>query len=1038
METPSRHKTHRADANSSPANSSPGSEAAAVKIEKQGIRSLTLLFENKDTERKWHQVQMSRTRNITTRYLLFSALFQAVFYWSDVLESKRSDILQKKLFFSGMIRLALGLASLILCMLIGLRFVQPTQTTLYLVNITYSIPTLLLFCGNRQKASHWDSLYLSYGLAFFLLPKMSPLKFSYATAGSLILILVFIYTSAFRLDFQEWMLSNVLVLSIFLLMCYTSYSTERATRERWLLKERLEKEKISLRLVAGSIKDDLRRAAHEEQIQRNLRKLELMNVSKGLQDGVRHNLEIARNSFLAIRGGGLMSTPSLFGSAAPDDVPAQGVDANSNGTTDSKTKEDLKKNLALFLKGLMAWGTVVLLSYTFDIASRTGHSDIGDSVHHSIVPSTTGHATMSADTASGEVHTSMAFVLMMHTFGFSVFLLYFTGQIRWLIINGLVGLTLMWVFNLSGMNREWIVFGTHTVGYVILLIVVVVMVLVFGGVVMVWTNLVEFLKDILTRYPQVKGELSENKLLEQVIIGVIKELPEPEDVTDDGQSPCSISLEVTTGGGDLESPSKKRSDWSVSPSSASANLVGTLAAVDPLQEFDTMDAEAAKLAHNRKRSNSNGIQRKKGKTKLLSQQQRRQQQLQRPEDTSGSNSLVAFRNHTIVLPSGTTADTEFTSDHIIPCYFCSEHKSEALVPVCNAWQSEETSTSEYHCMDAQSLILAREKARSQERRAAAQCMTYVERCVSLEEQLSQAEFTLRQVRISHRELEHSSTAAKQRAEDIMEQALEGMRKQHASHLVQLQAEHTAQRDELCKEISQLKKLTESLLAQHRDTTVNVAGSLSAGKAANMTSQHPGSAAGGVVSPHIDAPISKSHSKDGSIVTSATNTATATLPVVLDKNGVDITLRSQRRNANNPNNPLYNPALKKTQTQVPLREIETLAAELSRKRANSYDEFLRRGPLDLYGTHDPLLGMHGAYQTTVDDSHEILSHSFMPSSWLHNAELVPSIAKEALLQPHAIKNSQSSQESQMAVNVNGADTPALELEIRSLLENVIMD
>lgn len=116
-----------------------------------------------------------------------------------------------------------------------------------------------------------------------------------------------------------------------------------------------------------------------------------------------------------------------------------------------------------------------------------------------------------------EVNSSAAFALLMHAMGFSVFLLYFTGQIRWLVVNGVVGLVMMWVFNLTGMEAQWIVFSTHSVGYVLLAVVVIVMVLVFGGVVLVWSNLMEFLTDILARYPEVKDELSENVLLEQVL-----------------------------------------------------------------------------------------------------------------------------------------------------------------------------------------------------------------------------------------------------------------------------------------------------------------------------------------------------------------------------------------------------------------------------------------------------------------------------------------------------------------------------------------
>lgn len=96
-----------------------------------------------------------------------------------------------------------------------------------------------------------------------------------------------------------------------------------------------------------------------------------------------------------------------------------------------------------------------------------------------------------------------------------------TGQIRWLALNGTVGLALMWMFNRSGMDSRWVVFSTHSVGYVLLAVVIVIMILVFGGVVLVWTHLIDFLKEILVRYPEVKNEISENKVLEQVLIRLV-------------------------------------------------------------------------------------------------------------------------------------------------------------------------------------------------------------------------------------------------------------------------------------------------------------------------------------------------------------------------------------------------------------------------------------------------------------------------------------------------------------------------------------
>ena len=93
-----------------------------------------------------------------------------------------------------------------------------------------------------------------------------------------------------------------------------------------------------------------------------------------------------------------------------------------------------------------------------------------------------------------------------------------TGQMRWLALNGIVGLALMWVFNQSGMDSRWVVFSTHSVGYVLLAVVLIIMILVFGGVVLVWSHLIDFLKEILVRYPEVQEEISENKVLEQVLI----------------------------------------------------------------------------------------------------------------------------------------------------------------------------------------------------------------------------------------------------------------------------------------------------------------------------------------------------------------------------------------------------------------------------------------------------------------------------------------------------------------------------------------
>ena len=107
----------------------------------------------------------------------------------------------------------------------------------------------------------------------------------------------------------------------------------------------------------------------------------------------------------------------------------------------------------------------------------------------------------------------------------SIFLMYFTGQVRWFVLNGIMGLCMIWIFHESGMDKRWIVFSTHSVGYVLLAAVVVIMILVFGGVVLVWTHLIDFVKEILTKYPQVKEDLYHERVLEQVLIRYLSDMP---------------------------------------------------------------------------------------------------------------------------------------------------------------------------------------------------------------------------------------------------------------------------------------------------------------------------------------------------------------------------------------------------------------------------------------------------------------------------------------------------------------------------------
>jgi hypothetical protein len=827
------------------------------------IRSTTLLFENKALEERWDMDigHKARLKSMTVRYLFASGLFQAMFLWSDVIESKNDPVMTEGLFLKAMIRLGLGVTPLILCFIIAVGLVSPSQLTVMGANLLYGIPTLVIYIMSRRTHCHWDSLFLIYGLAFFMLPKLSPLNFVYGVSGSLFLVLIYVYMSSFRLSFQEWLLSNSLLGAIFVLMAYLSYSSEKASRERWLLKERLQKEKISVKLVASSIQDDLRRAAHEERLRSSQRMAELGSMTAEVKS-VATNLAWRASFMSRLRdvssvtddqadggGGDTALVSSRGGVSAPgspdrDEKSGHGDSISASATSDRQKKIDLKKNLALFFKGLAGWGIIVLFSYTFDALSRDPNSD---------------------SSRGGEANTSVAFALLMHTSGFSVFLLYFTGQIRWLMINGIVGLTLMWMLNLSGMDQKWVVFGTHTAGYMILVVVVVVMSLVFGGVVLVWTNLIDFLKDVLVRYPQVKNELSENKLLEQVVVTYISQLPQDNHAKRElstGAEGQNVSLHVTRGGTDEES--------------GSTSLIRTV-------------GKGGGGSGGRDSTNKKGGNCKNGKSVAVMETQ---------------------QHHQSFIPSDAVLVSAMGRSS---CYFCLKNESHlCYVPVCRAWKKEQQhgAKSELHSVDSSGPSSPSSPSSSSSHLS---CTSFADMSVSrqgalLESkqvtadwlQLSEAVEQLRGERhADKRSFEASLRQAALKAEELEKQLLS-----HQAGVVLAKKKAKQALDEAERKhevmVRELKGVCDRDVEVLRGKIIACTRSLEESRdLVEAQSRQLDSQTQELI-------LLKQQQQHQSQSQSQSHPVTGMSQQQLNKNGIDITNRNARRNANNPNNPAYNP------------------------------------------------------------------------------------------------------------------------------------
>jgi hypothetical protein len=337
-----------------------------------------------------------------------SGLYQALFFMSDISDNNNS------VFFKGCWRLACGLTCWLLCFLVATTLILPSQMMLFYVQLLYGGLSLFLHFLGREHVGTWDFLILVYGLCFFTLPKISPLDFIHSFMGSSILSIGFIYLSAFWLDMEQWVLSTIFLLVISLLFMYIAYSSEKSSRERWLLRQRLNREHIDLQLVASSIQGDMAAAARYRHTAHG------MGGGTGGINSSRGSASSHSTGTPISRDGGGTHTHTSTGTTA----------ASSMGRTSAQTQTERMNN---FFKGLAAWAICMSMGYAFQMLGADVDPDLPEMKPRS---------------------NSKAFALLMHTMGFSIFLLYYTGQMRWFLINGVVGMLMLWIFNETGLDNR--------------------------------------------------------------------------------------------------------------------------------------------------------------------------------------------------------------------------------------------------------------------------------------------------------------------------------------------------------------------------------------------------------------------------------------------------------------------------------------------------------------------------------------------------------------------------------------------------------
>ncbi|KAJ8610537.1 hypothetical protein CTAYLR_009746 [Chrysophaeum taylorii] len=145
---------------------------------------LTLSFSDQSLEAEWSRLVEPRQRALWLRSLLSSVLFQALRHAADLVE------------FGGQMprttlatRLLLSVAELTLYALARVELIAPRQAWIATNATLYGMVELALVCRHlapRVRPSAW--LFVTYGVAWFVVPKMSALQFFPACCGSMIIV----------------------------------------------------------------------------------------------------------------------------------------------------------------------------------------------------------------------------------------------------------------------------------------------------------------------------------------------------------------------------------------------------------------------------------------------------------------------------------------------------------------------------------------------------------------------------------------------------------------------------------------------------------------------------------------------------------------------------------------------------------------------------------------------------------------------------------------------------------------------------------
>lgn len=117
----------------------------------------------------------------------------------------------------------------------------------------------MLHMYHRPQLTQWDALYVQYGVAFYTLPKISPLQYLQGLLGSGIIVSAYLWLLVFvrPMPLMELALTVFYLVPSLYLFNHLAYATEKAARERWVPPHRLGTSRCTLRLLIAVVGTDL-------------------------------------------------------------------------------------------------------------------------------------------------------------------------------------------------------------------------------------------------------------------------------------------------------------------------------------------------------------------------------------------------------------------------------------------------------------------------------------------------------------------------------------------------------------------------------------------------------------------------------------------------------------------------------------------------------------------------------------------------------------------------------------------------------------